>query len=155
MANCFYKSIKKLNNMFTRNFRVKGDDVNDFMVMENAAFLKYSSKIVEVFLLDNGFSKLKLNSLKIGWQKSNDRLINQKRLMFTESFSVQLNISTTTNFEERKTILIVDFYNSRSELSATLITELCWFDYTTWETISVPKKIAQFFAQPKEFRKAV
>ena len=66
--------------MFTRNFRVKGDDVNDFMVMENAAFLTYSSKIVEVFLLDNGFSNLKLNSLKIGWQKSNDRLINQKRL---------------------------------------------------------------------------
>jgi len=141
--------------MFTRSFRVKGDDVNDFMVMENSAFLKYSSKIVEVFLLENGFSKLKLNSLKIGWQKSNDRLINQKRLMFTESFSVQLNISSTTNFEKIKTIIIVDFYNTRNELSATLITELCWFDYTTWETISTPKKIAQFFFKPKEFRKAV
>tara|TARA_R110001632_G_scaffold43376_6_gene110027 strand:+ start:27356 stop:27781 length:426 start_codon:yes stop_codon:yes gene_type:complete len=141
--------------MFARNFKVKGEDVNDFMVMENASFLRYSSKIVEVFLLENGFSKLKLNSLKIGWQKSNDRLINQKRLMFTETFSVQLNIISSTSFEGNKKLVTVDFYNNRSELSATLITEICWFDYTTWETITPPKKIAQFFTETAKFKKAV
>ena len=63
--------------MFIRTFKVKGEDVNDFMIMQNFAYLSYSSKLLEVYLLEKGYSQLKLNSLKIGWQKSNDRLINR------------------------------------------------------------------------------
>jgi acyl-CoA thioesterase FadM len=47
--------------MFQRNYKVKGEDVNDFMVMQNAAFLKYSSKLLDTFLHENGFTGHKLN----------------------------------------------------------------------------------------------
>ena len=45
--------------MFTRTYTGKGEDVNDFMIMQNFAYLTYSSKILEAFLLEKGFSKLK------------------------------------------------------------------------------------------------
>lgn len=140
--------------MFTRSYKVKGEDVNDFMIMQNFAYLTYSSKLLEVFLLEKGFSKLKLNSLKIGWQKNNDRLINKKRLMFTESFTVHLNFSNT-NHKENKTTVHIDFYNAKSELCTTLMTELQWFDYDAWEVISPPHKIAQHFLHQNELRRAV
>lgn len=140
--------------MFRRTYKVKGEDVNDFMVMQNFAYLSYSSKLLEVYLLEKGYSQLKLNTLKIGWQKSNDRLINKQRLMFTESFSVQLNFSETSMKENKMTVL-VDFYNAKNELCATLMTELQWFDYNAWEIITPPKGIAQHFYTQEEFRRAV
>ncbi|MFY0629240.1 MAG: hypothetical protein JXR05_02595 [Flavobacteriaceae bacterium] len=140
--------------MFIRAFKVKGEDVNDFMVMQNFAYLSYSSKLLEVYLLEKGYSQLKLNSLKIGWQKSNDRLINKKHLMFTETFSVHLNFSEIS-MKENKMSVLVDFYNAKNELCASLMTELQWFDYNAWKIITPPKKIAQHFYNPKEFRRAV
>lgn len=140
--------------MFHRKFKVKGEDVNDFMVMQNFAYLSYASKLLEVYLLERGFSQIKLNSLKIGWQKNNDRLTNKKRLMFTESFSIHLNFSESSLKENMMTVLI-DFYNNKNQLCATLLTDLNWFDYTTWEIITPPKKIAQHFFNPKEYRRAV
>ncbi len=140
--------------MIVRTYKVRGEDVNDFMIMQNFAYLTYSSKLLEVFLQEKGFSKLKLNSLKIGWQKSNDRLINKQRLMFTEPFIVHLNFSKA-NQEENKTTVHIDFYNAKNELCTALITELQWFDYNAWEIISPPKKIAQHFLSQKKFRKAV
>ncbi|MBL4605398.1 MAG: hypothetical protein JKY02_07010 [Flavobacteriaceae bacterium] len=140
--------------MFIRTYKVKGEDVNDFMVMQNFAYLTYSSKLLGVYLLEKGYSQVMLNSLKIGWQKNNDRLVNKKRLMFTESFSIHLNFSETSMKENKMTVL-VDFYNAKNELCATLITELQWFDYNAWEIISPPKKIAQHFLSQKEFRRAV
>jgi len=140
--------------MFIRNFKVKGEDVNDFMIMQNFAYLSHSSKLIEVFLLEKGFSKLKLNSLKIGWQKTNDMLINKKHLMFAESFSIQLNVSETDKEEER-TRVSIDFHNTKNELCATLTTDLHWFDYNAWEIIRPPKKIARYFVKQKELRRAV
>ena len=54
--------------MFQRNYKVKGADVNDFMVMQNAAYLNYSSKLLETFLFVKGFTKIKMNALKVGLQ---------------------------------------------------------------------------------------
>lgn len=141
--------------MFIKNFKVKGTDVNDFMVMENTAFLRYSSKIIEIFLMENGYSKLKLNTQKIGWQNRNDSLTNKKRLMFTETFSAQLLIDNISTSENYKSIVVIDFYNNKNELSATLTTELFWFDYATWQPISTPKRISNFFVESKQMREAV
>ncbi|MFY0603415.1 MAG: hypothetical protein JXQ93_05665 [Flavobacteriaceae bacterium] len=141
-------------NMFKRNYTVKGEDVNDFMVMQNFAYLKYTSKLIEIFLLDKGFSKHKLNELKIGWQKNNDQLQNKKKLMFTESFSAELVFhSKLTSNDYIQTI--VKFYNSKQELCSTLITELHWVDYNNWEIISPPHKIARHFSSQKHYQRAV
>lgn len=139
--------------MFVRNYKVRGEDVNDFMVMENFAYLSYASRMIEAYLMENGFPKMKLNSLKIGWQKSNDQLKNKKHLMFTQNFSVHLNFSTTYRKDGVHTS--VDFYNEKSELMATVNTELTWFNYETWERIAPPHRIMHLFQVNKELRKAV
>ncbi|MEQ6124776.1 hypothetical protein AAON49_11275 [Pseudotenacibaculum sp. MALMAid0570] len=140
--------------MFTRNYKVKGEDVNDFMIMQNFAYVSYSSKLIEAYLLEKGFPRLKLNSLKIGWQKSNDQLQNTKHLMFTELFTVRLNFERT--YTQKSVVkTYIDFYNAKNELCATLITDLQWLDYTTLKLIIPPKNIAQHFFKLDQLKRAV
>ena len=139
--------------MFVRNYKVKGEDVNDFMVMQNFAYLSYSSKLIEAYLLENGFSQMKLNTLKIGWQKSNDQLRNKKPLMFTQNFSVRLNFET--NLSNRTVKTYVDFYNHRGELTATLTTDLDWINYENWEHITIPHNMMHLFTQKVALKRAV
>lgn len=130
--------------MFQRNYTVKGKDVNDFMVMQNAAYLSYASKIVETFLFVNGFTNLKMNNLKVGLQKNNDQIKKTKNLMFTQSFSVFL-ICKEFGFSDQKMNVEIHFYNNNKELCATVLRELFWFDYTSWQTINPPKVISKHF----------
>jgi acyl-CoA thioesterase FadM len=139
--------------MFVRNYRVKGEDVNDFMVMQNFAYLSYSSKIIEAYLLENGFSQLKLNALQIGWQKSNDHLRNKKHLMFAKNFTARLNFGETTR--EKAVTAFIDFYDDQQELVATLTTELTWFDYEDWTIVSPPQQIDRLFPRKTTLRRAV
>lgn len=138
--------------MFQRTYRVKGEDVNDFMVMQNAAFLNYSSKILETFLYVNGFTKIKLNNLQVGLQKKNDQIIQHKRLLFTEAFSVNLACESIV-FSNYKMKVSIHFYNDKKELCTTITRELFWFDYTAWTTICPPKSIRKYFVEAKEFKK--
>lgn len=139
--------------MFVRNYKVKGEDVNDFMVMQNYAYLSYSSRMIESYLMENGFPKMKLNSLKIGWQKSNDRLQNKKQLMFTQSFSVRLNFDSHFDGSSIKTY--IDFYNERGELTTTLTTDLSWINYESWERIVTPHNMIHLFTTKSSYKKAV
>lgn len=140
--------------MFTRNYTVKGEDVNDFMVMQNFAYLKYTSKLIELFLLEKGFSAPKLNDLKIGWQKNNDQLKNAKKLMFMQSFSAVLEFDTSGDYGDH-TYVIVRFYNHEDELCSTVSTELRWVNYMNWETTTPPKRIARYFFSQNSYRRAV
>ena len=139
--------------MFVRNYKVKGEDVNDFMVMQNFAYVSYSSKIIEAYLLENGFSQMKLNTLQIGWQKNNDHLRNKKQLMFAKKFSVRLNFERSS--ESQQTIACIDFYNEKEELAATLTTELQWMNYTNWECMTTPKNMLHLFDRQKALMRAV
>jgi acyl-CoA thioesterase FadM len=139
--------------MFQRLYKVEGEDVNDFMVMQNIAYLKYSSKLMETFLFNKGFTKLKMNSLKVGLQKSNDQIIQKKHLMFTQGFTVQLEF-VKLNFESNKMNVKIHFFNNKEEICATVVRDLSWFDYDTWKTISPPKIITNYFSQQKTFRNA-
>ena len=138
--------------MFQRNYRVNGNDVNDFMVMQNAAYLNYSSKILETFLFVKGFTKLKMNSLKVGLEKKNDQITQYKPLLFTQDFSVELEFNSIA-FSNQKMKVSVHFYNAKKELCTTITRELFWFDYSLWETISPPKTIAKYFVKEKEYGK--
>ena len=139
--------------MFVRNYKVKGEDVNDFMVMQNYAYLSYSSRLIESYLMENGFPQMKLNSLKIGWQKSNDQLRNKKQLMFTQNFSVRLNFDS--NFDGSSIKTYVDFYNERGELTTTLSTDLNWINYENWEQIVTPNNMIHLFTTKNTYKKAV
>ncbi|MDT7832939.1 hypothetical protein RQM59_11145 [Flavobacteriaceae bacterium S356] len=142
-----------MKNMFKRNYTVKGEDVNDFMVMQNFAYLKYTSKLIELFLLEKGFSKPKLNDLKIGWQKNNDQLKNSKKLMFMESFSAVLEFDTSA-ISGNRTHTIVRFFNEKKEVCSTVVTELHWVNYNNWEIIHPPKGIMKYFSNEMQHRRA-
>lgn len=138
--------------MFQRNYTVKGEDVNDFMVMQNAAYLKYSSKILDTFLFVKGFTKMKMNSLKVGLLKKNDKIQQYKSLLFTQPFSIELEFQNIL-FTNQKMNVAIHFYNQERVLCTTITRELFWFDYTSWQTITPPKKIAKHFIKEKEYRK--
>tara|TARA_R110002049_G_scaffold107950_4_gene255867 strand:+ start:13850 stop:14272 length:423 start_codon:yes stop_codon:yes gene_type:complete len=137
--------------MFKRNYTVKGEDVNDFMVMQNAAFLTYASKLFDVFLFVNGFTKLKMNSLKLGVKKGNDSVLHYNHLMFTQPFSIVLDFKELGSCK-KKMIIEIHFYNKQNELVATIIRELFWFNYKSWETIIPPKTISKYFFNSKEYK---
>jgi acyl-CoA thioesterase FadM len=138
--------------MFQRNYTVNGKDVNDFMVMQNAAYLSYSSKLLETFLFVKGFTKLKMNTLKVGLQKKNDQILQYKPLLFTQAFSVDLEFKSIA-FSNQKMKVSIDFYNDKKELCTTITRELFWFDYTSWKTITPPKTITKYFVEEKEYGK--
>ncbi len=138
--------------MFLRNYKVKGSDVDDFMVMQNKAYLEYSSKIFNTFLFVKGYTKLKMNKLKVGLQNKNDQVIQYQPLLFTQDFSVQLEFKKIV-FTDQKMNIEIHFLNQDKELCATIKRAFFWFDYTSWQTISPPKTIASFFLKEKEFRK--
>lgn len=138
--------------MFQRNYKVKGEDVNDFMVMQNTAYLNYSSKILEIFLYENGFTKLKMNALKVGLEKKNDQISQYKPLLFTQEFTVTLTFKSIA-FSNQKMKVSVHFLNKNNELCATISRELYWFNYSLWETVSPPKSIAKYFEKEKEYGK--
>lgn len=130
--------------MFQRSYKVKGKDVNDFMVMQNASYLYYSSKIVETFLFVKGFTKLKMNSLKVGLQNNSDQIVLYKPLFFTQRFYIDLEFKNIV-YSNQKMSISIHFYNENNELCATIIRAFFWFDYTTWHAVAPPKKIANYF----------
>lgn len=138
--------------MFQRKYKVQGVDVNDFMVMQNAAYLNYSSKILETFLFVKGFPKLKMNALRVGLQKKNDKITQHKSLLFTQIFLVDLEFESIV-FSNQKMNVSIHFYNDKSELCTTVTRELFWFDYTSWKTITPPKTITKYFVEEKEYGK--
>jgi acyl-CoA thioesterase FadM len=138
--------------MFQRNYTVKGADVNDFMVMQNHAYLKYSSILLETFLFVKGYPKLKMNTLKVGLQKKNDQILQYKPLFFTQAFTVELEFKDIL-FANQKMNVAIHFYNKEKELCTTITRELFWFDYSSGQTITPPKTIAKYFLSEKEFRK--
>lgn len=137
--------------MFTRQYKVKGEDVNDFMVMQNAAYLKYGSKLLETFLFVNGFTNLKLNSLKVGIENRNDNLTQYKPLFFTNYFLMTVSFKKVADLSNKMEVEI-NFFNSKDELTATLQREILWFDYENFKPLTPPKKILSFF-NTQEFRK--
>ena len=76
--------------MICKNYVVTGEDVNDFMVMENASYISYTVRLLYHFLFHNGFSKEKLNTLNLDLREGNHELICYKDLMFTEHFLVEM-----------------------------------------------------------------
>ncbi|WDF66100.1 hypothetical protein [Flavobacterium sp. KACC 22763] len=131
--------------MICRNYIVTGEDVNDYMVMEDAAYISYALRLLYHFLFNNGFSKEKLNSMHLGLQEGNHELICHKALMFTQSFSVEMkycHIGDTINFKSC-------FSNSNNECCAEVIKEVKWFDPISREVVKTPKQVLSHLPKTK------
>ena len=108
--------------MFHIDYRVKGEDVNDHMAMESRAYHSYSTRHIYNFLFQLGYSRQRLNKLRIipQEQKSHFELI--KPLMFGNSFSIILHVKTYDpyigSFELKNS-----FFNSNKELCAIITSE--------------------------------
>ncbi|MEW7292162.1 hypothetical protein [Aquimarina sp. 2304DJ70-9] len=111
--------------MFRQNYKVKGEDVDDFMIMQDFAYHSYTLSIFNTFLFQKGYSKHKVDTLKMGLQKCKEELIYQQHLMFTQHFSVHLEFIDSINTKQ-KLSLRSRFFNSENELCVTVNTE---FDY--------------------------
>lgn len=134
--------------MFKRTYQVKGEDVNDFMVMQHFAYLLYASRIVQVFLFEEGYSRQRLNNLKIGLEECGEELIHYKQLMFGQTFLAVLEFTPGTN-SKLKVRANIRFFNARNELCAEVFTELQWFDYSYWRATIPPKNIRKHFIVQK------
>ncbi|AOC97022.1 hypothetical protein BB050_03944 [Flavobacterium anhuiense] len=127
--------------MICRNYIVTGEDVNDYMVMEDTAYISYTLRLLYHFLFNNGFSKVKLNYMHLDLQEGNHELVCHKDLMFTQSFLVEMkycHIQDNINFKSC-------FFNSRNECCAEVIKEVKWFDPISKEVIRTPKNILKQF----------
>jgi len=127
--------------MICKNYVVSGEDVNDFMVMENTAYISYTLRLLYHFLFDNGFSKEKLNALHLSLKEGNHTLVCHKDLMFTESFFVEMKHC----YIDEKISIKSYFFNSKNECCAEVAKEIEWFDSTRMKVIETPKKILKHF----------
>lgn len=128
--------------MICKNYVVTGEDVNDFMVMENTAYISYTLRLLYHFLFHNGFSKQKLNALHLGLQEGHHELVCYKNLMFTEAFFVEMRHC----YIDDKIKIKSCFFNSKKECCAEVTKEVEWFDSISREVIAGPKQILQHFA---------
>lgn len=131
-----------------RKYTVKGDDVNDFMVMQNSAYLKSATRLITTFLFMNGFTSLKMNSLKVGLENKNDSLTVYKPLFFTQEFFVNLELNYFIETSNKMRVTI-NFINAQDELSASLTRELFWFDFENWQTITPPNSLLRYFSNKR------
>ena len=106
--------------MFKKKYKVKGVDVNDYMVMQEFAYHLYTVSHITSYLRKSGYPKRLLESLKLKIENSNKQLDCIKNLMFTQDFSMYLdsfNILEINNDVEVKT----RFFNANNELCAILV----------------------------------
>ncbi|BDU26204.1 MULTISPECIES: hypothetical protein [unclassified Flavobacterium] len=127
--------------MICKNYVVTGEDVNDFMVMESAAYISYSVRLLYHFLFYNGFSKEKLNTLNLDLHEGNHELICYKDLMFTQHFFVELKHF----YIDDKIRIKSSFFNSKNECCAEVTKEVEWFDPIRRQVIETPKQILLHF----------
>lgn len=107
--------------MFHMDYQVKGEDVNDHMTMEGHAYFSYSLRHIYNFLFQLGYSRQKLNRLKIHLQEQKSHFEMYKPLMFGNNFKIFLSIGESNNnatFEVKNR-----FLNSKNELCAVIVSE--------------------------------
>lgn len=141
--------------MFQRKYQVKGEDVNAVMLMQNYAYVKYASKILETFLLSNGYSGLKLNQLNVFWQKSNEQLFKFKNLFFTHFFDVELEVLNDNYKNNKQQDLKITFFNDKNEKCAQITTSIIWHDLFSLKQINTPKRIEKYFTGLETFAEVV
>ncbi|WP_298479801.1 hypothetical protein [uncultured Maribacter sp.] len=106
--------------MFRRKYKVKGEDVNDYMVMQDFAYVVYAISLIKSYVIKNGYSKKVVEGIKMNIENSTNQLVCIKNLMFTQDFLMYLD---SFNIQEGNNKVLVEtrFFNAKNELCATLV----------------------------------
>lgn len=124
--------------MFIKKFRVTGNDVNDFMVMQNFAYHSYISTTLKWFLTENNYLLKNRKTTTIDIRQSVISISFQKALMFTQDFNVVLEVLKIDN--EKSTICIKSrFYNINNKLCAIVISKFNCVGQLIQQPILLPK----------------
>lgn len=123
--------------MIRKNYVVRGQDVDDCMVMEDTAYLTCALRLVYHFLFEKGYSKERLNTLKLDLMVKDFKLISYKKLMFTEQFSLEMSYCYKKEMMNIKS----HYFNSENFLCAEMTLEVYWFNYNCGQIIAVPKPL--------------
>ncbi|WP_299217147.1 hypothetical protein [uncultured Aquimarina sp.] len=117
-----------MNKMFRRNFKVKGEDVDDFMVMQENAYQSYTSSILSAYLFEKGYAKQKRKTINFDLQEFLETKKIRKHLMFMQDFFINMEL---LSFDEKQQKLIVrnSFFNASNELCVTAKTSISWFEH--------------------------
>jgi len=109
--------------MFRKKFKVLGEDVDDFMVMQKSAYYSYVLLSVKSVLPRIIHSIQKPNALEVLIQRSSSSFTIQKNLMFTQQFFVNIEFQ---DFNKKEGIVYVRnrFFNETNELCAFGTTKL-------------------------------
>ncbi|GAA4278609.1 hotdog family protein [Aquimarina mytili] len=104
--------------IFQETYKVKGEDVDDFMVMQDHAYRTYIQSTLAAFLLQKGYSKEERNTFNMALQSCEEELKYRKNLMFTQHFFINLEpLDEISNKQKIK--LKSRFFNANNELCVT------------------------------------
>ena len=105
--------------MLKKKYKVKGQNVNDYMVMQDFAYHIYPNDILHSFLFQKGFTKKRIAMMEVNLEPLWQKLNHYQELLFTQEFYLYLEITGL----DHKGILRVNyrFFNMQNELCATLI----------------------------------
>lgn len=120
--------------MFKKTYKVKGEDVNDYMIMQDYAYNSYIILSIQSLLFENGYTKQRLCSLKKGTYSYTKNTIDRKHLMFTQSFSINQEFLDIDNYQQKVKIRS-RFFNTNNELCLIVVSEFYWFDSTNKKMI--------------------
>lgn len=113
--------------MYKKSFKVNGqDDIDDFMLMVDATYYKYSEITRKDFFVKNYNKTLKIKSLddvKINVVHQSFKKI--KNLYFTDLFTVDTKI-IEIDYRCSSITIKNNFLNQKNELCATMICNLKW-----------------------------
>ena len=124
-----------------KKYKVKGEDVDDFMVMNKAAYYSYIRSLVYNLLAEKGISKRSKDLIKIELSRSDGEIIKLQDLMFMQNFFLNLEVVTIPT--DKKQIYVKSrFFDTNNELCAMVTSHFYWFDQYT-EVVSISNKSVQ------------
>lgn len=105
--------------MYRKKYRVTGEDVDDFMVMQDFAYNSYTLSLLKNFLAEKGYSKEARDQFADKLKNSSKQLKCLKNLMFTQDFFINMDFFDVVDNNEK--IKIQNrFFNAQNELCATI-----------------------------------
>lgn len=110
-----------------REYKVKGEDVDDFMVMETSAYEKYVISIFKTFLFENGLKNKISKKVDFTSVTSMNSFVLIKPLMFLQEFCLNLELIYTDK-NLKKIEIKSRFFNSKNELCVMANTHFLDFD---------------------------
>lgn len=114
--------------MFKKLFKVNGqEDIDDFMLMVDTTYHKYSDITRKEFFAKNGKKIFKTNnSDKFEFEIINQSLNKIKNLYFTDLFKVDTQI-LDTDFDLSVIKIKHNFFNQKGELCTILNCNIHWY----------------------------